>query len=122
MQLARLTVAVVVLLSGCFHPPDNAPLKSETDWAVAVASFAQILKGGAYTGKMTYDDVVKLAEANKGVDPFGYRAEFISLVQKAKVAASQQAQPNGQQGGAMDYPYPEPLAPIMSPSAQSMQK
>jgi Ca-activated chloride channel family protein len=77
---------------------DNFSLKSETDWAVAVASFAQMLKGGTYTGKMTFDDVLKLAEANKGADPFGYRAEFITLIHKTKVAASLQAQPNGQGG------------------------
>ncbi len=96
---------------------DNASLKSETDWAVAVASFAQILKGGTFTGHMTYDDVLTLAEPNKGADPFGYRAEFISLVQKAKVAASQQAQPasfggGDGGGGAMVYPYPAPVRPI----------
>lgn len=94
---------------------DNPVLKSETDWAVAVASFAQLLKGGAYTGKMTYDDVLKLAEANKGADPFGYRAEFITLIHKAKVAASMQAQPNGGGAGEGDvviqpYPYPVPVA------------
>lgn len=95
---------------------DNASLKSETDWAVAVASFAQILKGGTFTGHMTYDDVLKLAEPNKGADPFGYRAEFISLVQKAKVAASQQTQPasfggGDGGGGAVVYPYPVPVHP-----------
>lgn len=93
----------------------DAVLKSETDWAVAVASFAQLLKGGAYTGKMSYDDILKLAEANKGVDPFGYRAEFITLVYKAKVAASLQSQPNGQgvgvdgNVGGVVYPYPVPM-------------
>lgn len=96
---------------------DNASLKSETDWAVAVASFAQILKGGTFTGHMTYDDVLTLAEPNKGADPFGYRAEFISLVQKAKVAASQQTQPasfggGDGGGGAVVYPYPAPVRPI----------
>ena len=93
---------------------DNATLESETDWAVAVASFGQLLKGGKYTGTMTYDDVLKLANEAKGQDPFGYRAEFITLVHKAKTAASLQAQPNGQRriprpidGGV--YPYPTPM-------------
>lgn len=31
MQLAHSTVAVVLLLSGCFHPPDNAPLKCNVE-------------------------------------------------------------------------------------------
>lgn len=94
---------------------ENATLKSETDWAVAVASFAEILKGGKYSGKMTYDDVLNLANAAKGADPFGYRAEFITLVHKAKTAAGLEAQPNGQGGGGdgviiQPYPYPVPMS------------
>lgn len=73
-------------------------LQKETDWAVAVASFAQLLKGGKYTGLMTYDDILKLAEASKGNDPFGYRAEFITLIHKAKTAAAMQTQPTNPPG------------------------
>ena len=94
---------------------DNQTLKSETDWAVAVASFAQILKGGKYTGSMTYDDVLKLAQESKGADPYGYRAEFITLVHKAKTAAGLEAQPTnggyigGSNGGIVIQPYPYPM-------------
>jgi Ca-activated chloride channel family protein len=70
-------------------------LRRETGWAEAVAGFGQLLKGGKYTGALTYDDVLKQAEANKGNDPFGYRAEFITLIHKAKTAASMPAQNNG---------------------------
>jgi Ca-activated chloride channel family protein len=94
------------------HTAPSTIVETETNWAVAVASFAQIIKGGAYTGNMTYDDVLKLAEANKGSDPFGYRAEFITLIHKAKTAAGLQAQPNGQGGGnegGIVYPYPVPM-------------
>lgn len=91
----------------------NAALKSETDWAVAVASFAQMLKGGQYTGSMTYDDVIALANASKGADPFGYRSEFITLVYKAKTAASLQPQPNG--SGVIIEPTPAPVYPYPVP-------
>jgi Ca-activated chloride channel family protein len=74
-----------------------ADLARETGWAEAVAGFAQLLKGGKYTGRLTYDDVLRLAEANKGEDRFGYRAEFINLVYKAKTAASMPSQ------GGMPY-------------------
>ena len=89
-------------------------LNSETNWAVAVASFAQILKGGKYTGQMTYDDVLRLATESKGADPFGYRAEFITLVHKAKTAAGLEAQPGNSNGGGetvvpQPYPYPVPM-------------
>lgn len=77
-----------------------ADLARETGWAEAVAGFAQLLKGGKYTGHLTYDDVLKLAEANKGEDKFGYRAEFINLVYKAKTAAAMPPQ------GGMPYQGP----------------
>lgn len=66
----------------------DATFARETAWAEAVAGFAQLLKGGTHTGPLTYDDVLKQAEANKGGDAYGYRAEFITLIHKAKTAAS----------------------------------
>jgi Ca-activated chloride channel family protein len=99
------------------HDLENVPadLARETGWAEAVAGFAQLLKGGKYTGPLTYDDVLKLAEANKGEDKFGYRAEFINLVYKAKTAASMPSQggmpyqgPVGGGGGVVIQPYPLP--------------
>ncbi|QQG35973.1 MAG: VWA domain-containing protein [Micavibrio aeruginosavorus] len=57
-------------------------------FSVAVASFAQLLKGGKHTGSMTYDDVIAHAQAAKGGDEFGYRAEFINLARLAKSAAA----------------------------------
>ncbi len=66
------------------------PLVNETGFATAVASFAQLLKGGQYTGKMTYDDVIALANDTKGKDEFGYRAEFVQLVRLAKSASTMQ--------------------------------
>lgn len=77
-------------------------LLRETNWAEAVAGYAQLLKGGTFTGKLSYDDVLKQAEANKGNDPFGYRAEFITLIHKAKTAASMPAQ--GGNGGGYEGP------------------
>ncbi|HTU65193.1 MAG TPA: von Willebrand factor type A domain-containing protein [Steroidobacteraceae bacterium] len=58
----------------------------EVRFSTAVAGFAQLLKGGAYTGKLGYDDVIEAAQAAKGEDRNGYRAEFIELVRKAKNA------------------------------------
>ncbi len=55
-------------------------------FSVAVAGFGQMLKGGKNTGKLTYDDVITMAQGAKGKDEFGYRAEFINLVRLAKTA------------------------------------
>ncbi len=60
----------------------------EARFAASVAAFGQLLRGGRYTGDFSYDDVIALANANKGEDAFGYRAEFVNLVRLAKSAAS----------------------------------
>lgn len=69
----------------------NSVLARETRFATAVAGFAQLLKGGKYTGEFAYDDVIELAQNNKGDDKFGYRTEFIQLVRKAKTASAMRA-------------------------------
>jgi Ca-activated chloride channel family protein len=63
---------------------------SEASFAAAVAAFGQLLRGGEFTGTYGFDDVVALATANRGPDPFGYRAELINLVRLAKSARSMQ--------------------------------
>ncbi|MFZ5676078.1 MAG: vWA domain-containing protein [Pseudomonadota bacterium] len=63
---------------------DAAP--QESRFATAVAAFGQLLRGGQYTRSYSYDDVIALAQAAKGRDEFGYRAEFINLVRLAKTA------------------------------------
>ena len=65
---------------------DAAP--REARFAAAVAGFGQLLRGGRHTGDYGYDDVIVLAQGARGEDPFGYRAEFISLVRLAKSAAA----------------------------------
>ena len=60
----------------------------EIRWATAVAAFGQILKGGKYTGSLSYDDVIAMARGAKGEDEFGYRAEFINLVRLARSASA----------------------------------
>ena len=64
----------------------NAP--EDVRFAAAVAAFGQLLRGGRYTENYGYDDVIAAAQAARGEDPFGYRAEFLSLVRLAKSAAA----------------------------------
>jgi len=61
-------------------------LAQEVSFSVAVAGFAQLLTKSKYTGGLNFDDVIKLASANKGADNYGYRSEFIQLARMAKVA------------------------------------
>lgn len=60
--------------------------QQEANFSIAVASFAQLLRGSHYSGEFNYDKVIELAQANKGKDEYGYRTEFIQLVRKAKIA------------------------------------
>lgn len=64
----------------------NAKYQQEVNFSIAVAGFAQLLKGSNYTGNFNYDKVIELAQANKGKDEYGYRTEFVQLVRKAKIA------------------------------------
>ena len=74
------------------QPVTSADEKPDTEasFAAAVAGFGQLLGGGTYTGSFGYDDVIALAVAGKGPDPYGYRAEFITLVRLAKGARTMQ--------------------------------
>jgi len=51
-----------------------------------VAGFAQLLRGGKYTGSLSFEDVIREAQGARGEDPDGYRAEFVELVRKAQHA------------------------------------
>ncbi|MGC3945848.1 MAG: von Willebrand factor type A domain-containing protein [Chryseolinea sp.] len=49
-------------------------------WSAAVAAFGMILRESEYANHFTYDQVLQLANASRGVDKDGYRVEFINLV------------------------------------------
>ena len=60
----------------------DAPDK--TRFALAVAAFGQKLRGDPWIGNYSYDDIATLANGAKANDQFGYKAEFVKLVEKAK--------------------------------------
>ncbi len=66
----------------------TATAQREANFATAVAGFAQLLEGGQYIGSWNYDDALQLAQANRGDDPYGYRAELVQLIRKAETASS----------------------------------
>ena len=65
---------------------EDAPI--EARFAASVAGFGEILRGGRYIGTFSYDDVLRIAAAARGDDPFGYRSEFSQLVRIAKTAST----------------------------------
>jgi Ca-activated chloride channel family protein len=58
--------------------------QAEQRFAVAVAAFAQRLRGESAVEGFTYADIAELANSARGADPEGYRAEFIRLVRMAE--------------------------------------
>lgn len=56
-------------------------------FAAAVAGAAQLLRRDPYIESFDYDAAIAIARGAKGEDRFGYRGEFIRLLQLAKTAA-----------------------------------
>lgn len=50
----------------------------------AIAGFGQLLREDKYLAGWTYDDAITLASGARGDDPFGYRAEAVSLMRLAE--------------------------------------
>lgn len=60
-------------------------LSDDFRWAAAVAEFGLILRDSKFKGDSEFKQVLEFAEAAKGNDPDGYRAEFIKLVKTAEL-------------------------------------
>ncbi|HTN63791.1 MAG TPA: VWA domain-containing protein, partial [Devosia sp.] len=63
---------------------DINAVSPDMKFAAAVAAFGQKLKGSAY-GAMSWGDIMALAQAGRGEDASGYRAEFMGLVKTASL-------------------------------------
>ncbi|MFK7953331.1 MAG: YfbK domain-containing protein, partial [Ekhidna sp.] len=57
---------------------------SNLNWSMAVAGFGMLLRDSEFKGAISYEGVLSLAKAYVGKDRFGYRKEFIDLVDTAK--------------------------------------
>ena len=56
-------------------------------FAAAVASFGMLLRDSPHKGKANWSSTLELALEGKGEDRSGYRAEFVSLIERAKAAS-----------------------------------
>ncbi len=59
-------------------------------FSAAVAGFGQLLRGGKYMEHFDYDDLRTLANGAKGGDRFGYRGEFVTLLDLAQSLSGQE--------------------------------
>jgi Ca-activated chloride channel family protein len=68
------------------YEPGSVQASSETmRWVSAVAEFGMILRNSKFKGSADWASVAELAKGAKGSDEEGYRAEFLDMVQRAKL-------------------------------------
>ncbi|WP_281858852.1 vWA domain-containing protein [Litoreibacter halocynthiae] len=65
-------------------PVGTVDAGSEAAFSAAIAGFGQLLRGNTALGDWGYSDAIALANANKGDDEFGYRAEAVKLMRLAQ--------------------------------------
>jgi len=53
-------------------------------FAAAIAGFGQLLTGSVYLNDWGWDQAIAMATESRGADPFGYRAEAVSLMRLAQ--------------------------------------
>jgi len=63
-------------------------------FSAAVAAFGMLLRDSEFKGDAGYESVLELARDGKGKDYFGYRAEFIQLVEKCSLLDSIRSKDN----------------------------
>ena len=77
--------------SRLIESPVQAPGEKAFDQAsqdfqfvAAVAAFGMKLRGSPDAGDISWQEIQKIARRNLGEDPGSYRAEFLTLVEKAR--------------------------------------
>ncbi|MBP7077754.1 MAG: von Willebrand factor type A domain-containing protein [Bacteroidales bacterium] len=53
--------------------------------AASLAEFGMLLRNSEFKGTATYDEAIRLAKETMGNDPYGYRAEYVILLEKTKL-------------------------------------
>lgn len=104
---------VSTLIERAVTPDDRAPAINraprETQFAAAVAGYAQLLAGAPYMGEWGYEDAAKLANRSKGRDEYGWRSQFVRLARAADTAADMEAlERPGRPEGPQPVPMPSP--------------
>ncbi|MBT8144993.1 MAG: DUF3520 domain-containing protein, partial [Gammaproteobacteria bacterium] len=62
---------------------DSRRMSSDFRFAAAVAAFGQRLRGGQHLNGYEFADIARLARRGVGRDAYGYRGEFLDLVEQA---------------------------------------
>lgn len=62
-------------------------MTTDFQFAASVAGFGMLLRDSQFTEELEYDDVIDLANSSRGLDEYGYRAEFVNLARNAAALA-----------------------------------
>lgn len=69
-------------------------IPEDVRFAIAVAAFGEYLRGDSQLNGYSIDEIAQLADGARGKDTFGYRAEFVQLINTAKsLGTAPQSQP-----------------------------
>jgi Ca-activated chloride channel family protein len=68
------------------HPvvTGTSQLSDNFRFAAAVAEFGMLLRDSEYKQNASFENVIEMAAASRGIDEEGYRAEFLRLVKNAQ--------------------------------------
>ncbi len=80
----------VPIIEKAIQPLQSA--STEFRFAVAIAAFGQELKGGKYLGKFGYREIRRLAQSARAEDRFGYREEFLGMIDQAARLSDDQSE------------------------------
>ena len=72
-------------------PPIRRDASPRLRWAAAVAAYADLLRGGKNVNGFGWSQVHALAATSQDADRWGYRAEFLRLVERARDVTQGQA-------------------------------
>jgi Ca-activated chloride channel family protein len=69
--------------------PQGAGVSDNLRFASSVAEFGMLLRDSEHKGTSSYEQVISMATASKGIDKYGYRQEFIRLAEIASLLGKQ---------------------------------
>lgn len=97
------------LLTRSVRSSDTRFSRASTDFrfAACVAAFGMLLRQSDQAGDVNFDSVLEMASAARGIDPRGYRSEFLRMVEAARRLSPQ--------GRTSAYPSPRPARHSVAP-------
>jgi Ca-activated chloride channel family protein len=82
---ARESKLITSTLADSDHGFDS--VSEDFRFAAAVAQFGLLLRGSEYAGESSFEDVLATAKQSLGKDEYGYRHEFVRLVEQCRELA-----------------------------------